>query len=183
MINGLSRGKQERKKYFSLSFFQPISLSLDSERWEFTHSICSQIQTVPIRTRCLCLLCRGKGHVHIIKSTGSRREKRLLSKGISQKPSLTDDLAGVRYKKNLPSLKENSFSCIRHVWQYCFPKNRIVLPRASHLFPETHPTLLLRAQCILLLRILLCFVVDFNKRLEVIPRIGPIAVSCHSSSV
>ena len=50
-------------------------------------------------------------------------------------------------------------------------------------FQKTHPTLLPRAQCILLLRIVLCFFVDFNKRLEVIPRIGPIAVSCHSSSV
>jgi len=136
MINGLSRGKQKRKNIFSFFFFQPISLSLDSKRWEFSHSICSQIQTVPIRTRCLCLLCRGKGHVHIIKSTGSRREKRLLSKGISQKPFLTDDLAGVRYKKNLPSLKENSLSCIRYVWQYCFPRNRIVLPRECCLFPE-----------------------------------------------
>ncbi len=128
--------ENRKGKILSLSFFQPISLSLDNKRWEFSHSICSQIQTVPIRTRCLCLLCRCKGHVHIIKSTGSRREKRLLSKGISQKPFLTDDLVLVRYKKNLPSLKENSLSCIRYVWQYCFPKNRIVLPRARRLFPE-----------------------------------------------
>ncbi len=48
-------------------------------------------------------------------------------------------------------------------------------------FQETHPTLLLLAQCILLSRIAVCFV-DFNKRLEVIPRIGPLTVSCHSSS-
>jgi hypothetical protein len=48
-----------------------------------------------------------------IKSTGSRLGKRLLSKGISQKPFLTDDLGGDRYKKNLPSLKDDSFSCIR----------------------------------------------------------------------
>jgi hypothetical protein len=115
MINGLSRGKQKRKNTFSFFFFQPISLSFDSKRWEFSHSICSEIQTVPIRTCCLCLLCRGKGHAHIIKSTGSRRAKRLLSKGIFQKPFLTDDLAGVRYKKNLPSLKDNSLSCIRYV--------------------------------------------------------------------
>ena len=183
MINGLSRGKQKRKKIFSLSFFQPISLSLDSKRWEFSHSICSQIQTVPIRTRCLCLLCRGKGHVHIIKSTGSRREKRLLSKGISQKPSLTDDLAGVRYKKNLPSLKENSLSCIRYVWQYCFPKNRIVLPRARRLFPENTSHAAAASTVHTTLAYCTVFFVDFNKRLEVIPRIGPIAVSCHSSSV
>jgi hypothetical protein len=98
-------------------------------------NVISQIQTVPIRTRCLCLLCRGKGHVHIIKSTDSRLGKHLLSKGISQKPFLTDDLVGDRYKKNLLSLKGNSLSCIRYVWQYCFPKNRIVLPRACRLFP------------------------------------------------
>ena len=134
MINGLSRGKQKRKNIFS--FFFSISLSLDSIRWEFSHSICSQIQTVPIRTRCLCLLCRGKGHDHIIKSTGSRLGKHRLSKGIFQKQFLTDDLAGDRYKMNLPSLKDNSLSFIRYVWQYCFPKNRIVLPRASRLFPE-----------------------------------------------
>ena len=145
--------KTEKKKHFLFLFPQPF-LILDSKRWDFSHSICSQIQTVPIRTRCLCLLCRGKGHAHIIKSTGSRRGKRLLSKGISQKPFLTDDLAGVRYKKTLPSLKDNSLSCIRYVWQYCFPKNRIVLPRARRLFPG-----------------------------KVIPQIGPIAVSCHSSSV
>jgi len=149
----------------------------------FSHSICSQIQTVPIRTRCLCLLCRGKGHVHIIKSTGSRREKRLLSKGISQKPFLTDDLAGVRYKKNLPSLKENSLSCIRYVWQYCFPKNRIVLPRASRLFPENTSHAAAASTVHTTLAYCTVFFVDFNKRLEVIPRIGPIAVSCHSSSV
>jgi hypothetical protein len=89
-----------------------------------SHSICSQIQTVPIRTCCLCLLYRGKGHAHIIKSTGSRLGKRLLSKGISQNPFLTDDLAGDRYKKNLPSLKDNSLSCIRYVCQYCFPKKQ-----------------------------------------------------------
>jgi hypothetical protein len=83
-----------------------------------SNSICSQVQIVPIRTRYLCLLCRGKGHVHIIKSTGSRIGKHLLSKGISQKKFLTDDLVGDRYEKNLPSLnslKDNSLSCIRSV--------------------------------------------------------------------
>jgi hypothetical protein len=81
----------------------------------FSHSICSQIQTVPIRTRFLCLLCQDKGHVHIIKSTGSRLGKHLLSKGISQEPFLTDDLPGDQYKKNLPSFKDNSLPCIRYV--------------------------------------------------------------------
>ncbi len=40
----------------------------------------------------------------------------------------------------------------------------------------------LLAQCILSSRIVVCLLI-FNKRLEVtIPRIGPIVVSCHSSS-
>ncbi len=92
------RVKIEKKKYF---LFFTESIFIDSKWWDFSHSICSQIQTVPIRTRCLCPLCRGKGHAHIIKSTGSRLGKRLLSKCISQKPFLADDLADDRYKKNL----------------------------------------------------------------------------------
>jgi hypothetical protein len=124
MINGLSRGKQKRKNTFSSFFSNRSFYLLDSRRWEFSHSICSEIQTVPIRTRWLCLLCRDKGHAHVIKSTGSQLEKHLLSKGISQKTFLTDDLTGDRYKKNLPSSKDNSLFCIRYVWQYCFPKNK-----------------------------------------------------------
>ena len=129
-----------------------------------SHSICSQIQTVPIRTRCLCLLCRGKGHAHIIKSTGSRRGKLLLSKGISQKTFLNDDLTGDRYKKNLPSLKDNSLSCIRYVCHNCFPKNRIVLPRARRLFPgnTSHAAV---ASTVYTTLAYCCVFVDFNKRL------------------
>jgi hypothetical protein len=163
MIKGLSRGKQKRKNTF-LSFFSNRSFYLfDSRRWEFSHSICSQIQTVPIRNRCLCLLCRDKGHDHIIMNTGSRLRKRLQSKGISQKPFIPNNHADDQYKKNWPSLKDNSLSCIRYVWQYCFPKNRIVLPRARRLFPgnashsadtsTVHTTL---AYC--------CMLVDFSIR-------------------
>jgi hypothetical protein len=76
-------------------------------------------------------------------NTGSRLRKHLQSSGISQKPFLTNNHADDQYKKNWPSLKDNSLSCIRYVWQYCFPKNRIVLPRARRLFPETCSTLLL----------------------------------------
>jgi hypothetical protein len=103
------------------SRFQVEDLKLSQslkQSWDLSHSIWSQMQTVPIRTRCLCLLCRGKGHAHIIKSTDSRLGKHLLSKGISQKPFLTD-LAGDRYKKNLPSFKDNSLSCIQYVRKYC----------------------------------------------------------------
>ena len=73
MLNGLSRGKKRKGKIRSLSFFpQPFFCLSRQQAMGLFHSICSQIQTVPIRTRCLCLLCRGKGHAHIIKSTGSR---------------------------------------------------------------------------------------------------------------
>jgi hypothetical protein len=100
-------------------------------------------------------------------NTGSRLRKRLQSKGISQKSFLTNNHADDQYKKNWPSLKDNSLSCIRYVRQYCFPKNRIVLPRArprkeTH-FQETHPTLLLQALCMPLSRI--AVFVDFNKSL------------------
>jgi hypothetical protein len=68
-------------------------------------------------------------------NTGFRLRKLLQSKGISQKPFLTNNHADDQYKKNWPSLKDNSLTCIRYVRQYCFPKNRIVLPRARRLFP------------------------------------------------
>jgi hypothetical protein len=126
MINVLSRGKQKRKNTFSFLFSNRSFYLLDIRRWEFSHSICSQIQTVPIRTRSLCLLCRGKGHDHIIMNTDSRLRKHLQSKGISQKPFLTNNHADDQYKKNWSSLKDNSLTCIRYVRQYCFPKNRIV---------------------------------------------------------
>jgi hypothetical protein len=115
-------GAENRKgKILSLSFSpQRFLLSGQQQAWDFSHSICSQMQTVPIRTCSLCLLCRGKGHAHIIKNNGSRLGKHL--QGISQKPFFTDDLVHDRYKKNLPSLKDNSLSCIRYVRQYCFPK-------------------------------------------------------------
>jgi hypothetical protein len=82
----------------------------------------------------------------------TRLGKRLISKGISQKSFLTDDLAGDRYKKNLPSLKDDSLYCIRYVLQYCFPKNRIVPSRERRLFPGTCSTLLHRVtSCVILL--------------------------------
>ena len=138
MLNGLSRGKQKQKHVLFL-FPQPFII-LDSKRWDVSHSICSQIQTVPIRTRCLCLLCRGKGHAHIIKNTGSRLGKRLLSKGISQKPFLADD----RYKENLSSLKDNSLLVFDMCGQHCFPENRIVPSRARGCsLPTNRSTLLL----------------------------------------
>ena len=131
--------KTEKKKHFLFLFAQPF-LILDNKWWDFSHSICSQIQTVPIPTRCLCLLCRGKGHAHIINNTGSRLGKRLLSKGISQKPFLTDD----RYKENLPSLKGNFLLVFDMCGQYCFPANRIVPSRArGWSLPTNRSTLLL----------------------------------------
>ncbi len=65
----------------------------------------------------------------------SRLRKRLQSKGISQTPFLTNNHADDQYQKNWSSLKDSSLSCIRYVRQYCFTKNRIVLPRARRLFP------------------------------------------------
>ena len=118
--------KTENRKHFLFLSPQPFLILDSNKRWDFSHSVCSQIQTVPIRTRCLCLLCRSKGHAHIIKNTGSRLGKRLLSKGISQKPFLADD----RYKENLPSLKDDSLLVFDMCGQYCFPANRIVPPRA-----------------------------------------------------
>ena len=109
-------------------------------------------------------------------NTDSRLRKRLQSEGISQKPFLTNNHADDQYKNNWPSLKDNSLSCIRYVRQNCFPKNRIVLPRAHRLFPETCSTLLL---LLLLLHsatpcvIMLC-VVDFQEepRGPSIPRLA-----------
>jgi hypothetical protein len=64
--NGVSRGKQKGKNFFSFIYH-----GLDSKRWDFSHSIFSQIQTVPIRTSVCCPLFRRKGHSHIVKNTGS----------------------------------------------------------------------------------------------------------------
>ena len=143
------------------SRFQVEDLKLSQslkQSWELSHSIWSQMQTVPIRTRCLCLLCRGKGHAHIIKSTDSRLGKHLLFKGISQKPFLTDDLVGDRYKKNLSSLEGNSLSCSPCVWKYCFQKQNYSLSCARRLFPGTCSTLLRHS--VILCVTLLC-AVDF----------------------
>ncbi len=120
--------------YAYFLFHQPF-LILDSKRWDFSYSICSQMQTVPIRTRCLCLLCRGKGHAHIVKNTDSRLGKRLPSKGISQKPFLADD----RYKKNLPSLKDSSLLVFDMCGRYCFPKNRVVPSSRCLCLPKRAP--------------------------------------------
>ncbi len=111
---------ENRKRKNTLSFFfpkplvTPFFLCLRKWSWDFPIVFVLKYKntTVPIRTRCLCLLYRGKGHVHIIKSTGSRLGKRLLSKGISQKPFLTDDLPGDRYKKNLLHTVATRYPCV-----------------------------------------------------------------------
>ncbi len=98
-------------------------------------------------------------------NTGSRLWKRFQSKGTSQKLFLTDDLADDQYKKNWPSLKGNSLSCVRYARQYCFPKNRIVPSHVHRFFPGTCSTLLLQ-RCTTLPTTVVCPLI-FNKRLEV----------------
>jgi hypothetical protein len=122
MLNGLSREKR-REKILSLSFTVFYLKTVSDGTFPIVFDV--KIQTVHIRARCWCLLSRGKGHAHIIRNICSRLGKHLLSKGISQKPFLADVLAG--YKKNLPSLKDNSLLVFDVCGQYCFPKNRIVL--------------------------------------------------------
>jgi len=154
-VVGIVTRKTEKEKYFLFLFPKPIFLSRQQKVWEESHSICSQIQTVPIRTCCLCLLHRNKGHDHFVKNIGSRLGKHLLSKGISQK---SFSIWRLVQERSLP-WRIIPFLVFDVCGQYCFPKNRFVPFSRYCSLPDSTP--LLRWQNSLYYpRVLLC-AVDF----------------------
>jgi hypothetical protein len=78
--------------------------------------------------------------------------------------------------------KDNYLSCIRYVCQYCFPKNRIVLPRVHRLFPGnvSHTaTVSVTATQVFPSCHTILFLLIFNKILGCKIPDRPIVVSCH----